>query len=154
MGRGTLASLLVIAALSAFPAPALAEEEARPDPLVAAGLALGAPAGLYAISQLTPFHELMFLVPATYGAGHVYAKDPWRALSMSAGGYGAAVAGIGVGVALAALWPGTAAESLSRVLWGGAFGALGFGPFVAYDAMRTAETAKAAPPAKQPIELP
>lgn len=143
MVRGTLASLLVISAMGA--APAMAEEEAKPDPVVAATLAIGAPAGLYAISQLTPFHELMFLAPATYGAGHVYAKDPWRALSMSAGGYGAAVVGVGLGVGLAAVWPGTAAESLSRVLWGGAFGALGFGPFVAWDAMRTAEAAKKAP---------
>lgn len=142
MRRGTLASLLLLSALSA--PPAFAQDAPRPDPLVAATLAIGAPAGLYAISQLTPYRELIFLVPATYGAGHIYARDPWRALSMSAGGYGAAVAGVGLGVGLAALWPGTAAESLSRVLWGGAFGALGFGPYVAWDAMRTAEAAKPA----------
>jgi hypothetical protein len=58
---------------------------------------------------------------------------------VSAGGYGAAIAGAGLAVGVVSLVPGTSAESLSRVLWGGALGAVGFGPFAAWDAKRTAE---------------
>ncbi len=128
---------------AAAPEPAEPAETSQPDPWIAAGFSLGAPVGMLAISMATPFKELMFLVPATYGAGHMYARDPWRALSMSAGGYGAAVAGAGLAVGVVSLWPGTSAESLSRVIWGGALGAVGFGPFVAWDAMRTAKAAPA-----------
>lgn len=135
-------------AVVATSAPALAEPDpedaGQPDPWVAAGLTVGAPTGVLVLSMATPFKELMFLVPATYGAGHMYARDPWRALSMSAGGYGAAVAGAGLAVGVVSLWPGTSAESLSRVVWGGALGAVGFGPFAALDAMRAARAA--APP--------
>lgn len=135
-----IAAFVAVAAASpALAAPEPDEAAAlAPDPWVAAGLSVGAPVGMLAVSMLTPYKELMFLVPATYGAGHVYARDPWRALSMSAGGYGAAVAGAGLAVGVVSLWPGTAGESLSRVLWGGALGAVGFGPFVAWDAMRSA----------------
>lgn len=135
----------LVVAMLCVPAAAEPDEAPRPDPWVAAGFTVGAPAGLLAISMLTPYKELMFLVPATYGAGHVYARDPWRALSMSAGGYGAAVAGAGLAVAVVSLWPGTSAESLSRVVWGGALGAVGFGPYAAWDAKRTAEAAQGTP---------
>lgn len=132
----------VPSASAAAPEPEPAD--AAPDPLVAAGLTVGAPVGLLALSMATPYKELMFLAPLTYGAGHLYAGDRLRAASMSLGGYGAAVAGAGLAVGVVSLWPGTAAESLSRVLWGGALGAVGFGPYAAWDAMRAAKAAKLA----------
>ena len=132
-------------ALAAAPEPAPPEPaEATPDPWVAAGLSVGAPVGLLALSMATPYKELMFFAPLTYGAGHLYAGDRLRAASMSLGGYGAAVAGAGLAVGVVSLWPGTAAESLSRVVWGGALGAVGFGPYAAWDAMRAARAAKPA----------
>jgi hypothetical protein len=115
------------------------EAPPAPEPWVAAGLSVAAPLGLLAVSMVSPYPELGFLVPATLGAGHVYAGDPFRGLLVSAGGVGASVVGLGLGAGTVALWPGTPAESLSRVLWGGVLGTAVAIPVAAWDARRTAE---------------
>ena len=140
-----LTTVLIAAAVAAAPAPASDAAEPAPDPYVAGGLTVGVPLGVYAVSLVTPYRELMFVAPLAYGAGHLYARDTRRAMTISLGGYGAAIFGAGLAVGSVALFPGTPAESVARVVWGGALGTAGYGPFAAWDAMRTARQAGTPP---------
>lgn len=109
-----------------------------PDPYLAGALAVAPGLALYGVAGMLRLEALNFAIPLTFGAGHLYAGNPWRGLAMSAGGYGAAVAGGGLGAAFALISPGTPTESVGRVLWAGALAAMGFGGFAAWDAYQQA----------------
>jgi hypothetical protein len=113
--------------------------EGGPVPWIAAGLTLMPAAGFYVVTMLNNAQLANAVIPLMLGAGEWYAGDPWRALGVSAGGYGAigvgALGGLGVGLA----FPGGAAEMLGNVLNGGAVGLLAYSGWATYDAYRTAE---------------
>lgn len=91
-----LPRLAILACLTFAATPAL-PCEASPhaaSPELAAGLAIGAPLGLMAISRLSPDPLVLIALPALgLGVGHLYAGRPLRGGVVA---LGSTVAGIGV----------------------------------------------------------
>jgi hypothetical protein len=117
---------------------------AAPVPWVAAGLTLLPAGAVFAVTWVNHAQLANGALPLLLGAGEFYAGDPWRAIAVSTGGYGAiglgALGGVGFGLA----FPGGPAELLGNVLNGGAVGLLAYSGWATYDAYQTAERRNAA----------
>ena len=86
-----LLACLTFAATPTIPCEA-SPQNASPE--LAAGLAIGAPLGLMAISRLSPDPLVLIALPALgLGMGHLYAGRPWRGGVVA---LGSTLAGIGV----------------------------------------------------------
>lgn len=127
----TLATLLAVS----LPAPCQAAEPPA-SPELAAGLAIGAPIGLMALSRLTSEPLVLVALPALgLGMGHLYAGRPLRGGVVAVG---SSVAGLGVFNLLRPA-DGSGGAALQAAVLAGAVVAMGL---AARDAYAVAEDAR------------